>query len=147
MPGDTGETFCTDGTQGNQCLVPTNYNGIISAAQYDATYGWLLLNTKEKRILKMKAPGNSNFMGTLVVPDRTPTSFAFRRNSDGSEEVFFCSSGKLYRRGLNDTSDTELPWPVPSVACTGRSLLLHDNKLIFPYTENSLTGIAQYLLE
>lgn len=153
-PGVGSGNFCSDGTPNNNCALPWVYNSLISSATYDLEgKRWFFLGRPSSAIRWVTT--DTTVDPTLTVHTLTPLtmqsaiSFAYRRVG-GVEEVYYCGNdGRLYRRTLSTPpSEQQLPWAVPSMTCSGASLLLDrtGNRLIFPYVQNKLTGVARYSL-
>lgn len=144
--GSPTNAYCGEGTPLSNCTVPFE-QAIHSRAQWDGTR-WLvhmMHATTYTRILAL-APGGT--MQYLVTLPRGARAFAYLKSVDSSvEKVFFCAydDGKIYAYDMKTSTETALPWPVASMQCSGMSLIYVPtrNSLVFPYTQNSLTGVAE----
>ena len=109
-----------------------------------AIYQFEMVNNGILRILK-----TGDTVSTLTGLSQQPRGFAYRVEV-ADEIVYYCSAtdGKIHRRNATLGTETILPWPVSSVRCSGYSLKYSPsrNSLIFPYTQNNLHGVAEYLL-
>lgn len=143
----TNNFFCNDGTAGTSCAVPQSYAINHTRATYD-TLGsrWLFMQYNSSTVRNLAVNGN---VGTLTTLTENVTSFAYRRDAGLTvNQIFYCSSAdkKLHKKDLVTLTDTAYSWPVSAMACTGRALIYNATRgsLIFPYTQNNLTGIAEY---
>ncbi|MGK5082685.1 hypothetical protein WDW37_05210 [Bdellovibrionota bacterium FG-1] len=77
---------------------------------------------------------------------------AFTYRKEGSNEyLYYCknsTSGTLQRKNITAGTESSLAWPISSLFCSGYSLLYDStrNSLIFPFTQNGLGGVAEYIL-
>jgi len=142
--------YCTDGTLGSACDFPIYTD---PSSTYDAISDqWYLLKQGKAEIRKIStATIETTGVGTLVTLPRSALSFVYRRISAAPdiEMIYYCSSNerKLYKYNINTSTETALSWAVSSINCAGRSLIYDSaqDTLIFPYIQNDLYGIAEYL--
>lgn len=75
---------------------------------------------------------------------------SFAKKTDGSGlNLFYCSSGQLWKYNYASNSNTHLSWPSTTLSCVdGRTIEYNAerNSIIFSFTQNSLYGIAEYKL-
>ena len=131
---------CTDGTNLSSCAIPYNYYQNLTKAQWDGTQ-WLVLQKGTTKIRTALTGGN---WGTLVTLPRAAQSFHYVVKST-VPHVYYCSAGRMYRYNINTTTETALPWPTASLACTGVSIVWHPTRqsIVFPITQNSIGGVAE----
>ncbi len=132
-----------------QDVVPGAYASAWSPGVYDSYSGsWFMANQVNKAIYQAKADGTGNLI-SFVSLSNFPAAFAYKRNAGLTVNIiYYCSTGgKIYKRDLiaNPSGpDVLLTWPVSSMKC-GNSLRWRGSNLVFPYTQNGLYGIAEYV--
>ncbi len=154
--GPTSSIICPDGTTNSTCTLPSPCNNTIAQATYDSVGArWLLLDPGQNTIRQMD-PTGTIAVGTAATLAKTANSFAYvtttTPNADPTqppvttETIYYCAgNGIIYAHTA--AGDTALPWAISSLACTGNSLISDGNgNLYFPYTQNGLSGIGQYVL-
>lgn len=158
--GHNGSTVCADGTPSTSCGMPASFNGIshptLSRATYDATNGKWIFLVGETKAVRQIAPtpngGSAPNMDTLTTLTNAATSFAY---VVANSTVYYCdTSGRLRKKVLAPVvSDTALAWPAPTVNCVGDVLLWRAQSLqnaavpslVFPFVQNRLSGMVEYL--
>jgi hypothetical protein len=86
-------------------------------------------------------------LGTLYTTTLPIQSFTYALLG-GHDILFYCStSGQLRKVDVQAATDTALPMPISSLTCTGYSMVYDAvrGSLIFPYAQNGLEGIVEYL--
>lgn len=140
-------SFCADGTLTDNCQVSMLSEGSAPATKsyYDPVDGkWIIGTHLRNRVMFMKS-GQNVSSETIATNYK---SIAYRREA-GSEVIYYCSATdhKIYRKVLGQVA-TALNWPSSSIKCSTPSLLIDESRsvLIFPFTNNGLSGLAEYSL-
>jgi hypothetical protein len=141
-------TVCADGTALNACLTAglakdRGYQGAFDSV----TNMWLIPEVSSKRIAQFASDG-SGTMGTFYTLSRVFSRFTINRSSDLSTNfIYTCSSGKLYKYNLNSSgAETELTLPNSTFTCTGGLEYNRErNSVLFTYSQNGLSGVAEYV--
>jgi hypothetical protein len=141
----TEGAFCPDGTPLNDCRVPSTFASQQSDAFWDAvTAAWVV--RVDADLVRLRPGGTMERMVTL---DASVDAFAYRRVA-GVEEAFACGryNRVVHTVDLGTGAVTPLPWPIPSMACTGASMGFSGDgtKLYFAFERSGLFGIASYVL-
>lgn len=144
-PANHYDANCADGVLLSSCDFYSAAHYRIVSPSYDSVDNkWMTLRTTGNRVFVM-VPGGS--MASWVL-DQAALSFAYRRNG-GDEYIYYCASSnkQIRRRHINTGTEVALSWPVPSVACTDGAMKWSNTRgsVIFVYTQNKLTGFAEYL--
>ncbi len=147
LAGISGVTtgVCSSGTALSSCMVYTW--GSITTGLFDAVGGRWLLATGAS-IREFVLGGN---MATARSLPRSPASFTYKRDiAPFTETYYYCSGGLLYKYAFNSSNstwtETYLPLPASSMRCSGRNLqYTADGNLLFVYTQNGLSGVAEYI--
>lgn len=132
-------------------VVPTHISIAMARATYDGlntTPRWLFLIRNTNYITSL-TPGGT--VETFAVLGATASSFAYKRdalNAPTVSNIYYCNTtdGKIYKKDLVAVTEAALPWPIPSLQCSGYSMIYNSarDSLIFPYTQNGLMGVAEY---
>jgi len=135
--------FCANGTLGSSCDIVR----ITIGATYDTgstPARWVIYDPYTASLKTISVGGNMN---NLVGLPRGVSSYVYRR--DGATEIaYYCSGGRLYKYQITaPAGETALSWPVASIQCQGPNLIYNStrNSLIFPFKQNGLNGIVEYL--
>ena len=145
--GSTAGNFCAAGTSMSSCgSVPISN---IWNSWDSATSSWIMLDGDSKTVRSFQA-AQAGSMQTLGATANTAGSFVFQRFSNYSSDayLYYCASnGRIYLRDLTTASEVALNWPVSTIACTGTQLVYDSqaNSVIFPFTQNGLSGVAEVL--
>ncbi|MBO9666464.1 MAG: hypothetical protein J7501_06580, partial [Bdellovibrio sp.] len=142
-------TVCADGTAVTACVA----TGLAKDTGYQGGYDvvtnmWLIPEYNSKRIAQFSADGTGT-VGTYATLSRAFSRFDINRSSDLSTNyIYTCATdGKLYKYDLNNSgAETLLAFPNSTFACSGG--LRFDkfrNSLLFTYTQNGLSGVAEYV--
>ncbi len=149
VAGDTssGGIYCAAGTPVASCSTPVVYSSKIAAASFDSVMNrWLLLQQGKKRIVVAATQGGS--VVQEITLSRPALSFAYRRTDTG-EEIFYCGTdGRIHKKTVGVSEESDLEWKVNSLKCSDRVLVFHPsgNSLLFPATQNGSSCVAQYEL-
>jgi hypothetical protein len=158
--------LCASNTSLSNCNVNTATHSPFARATYVPASGidkayWLILNTAGgSRVIRKITVDNTPMSGAISVfttATNTMSSFAYREiaavgSTPAKKVIYYCSTdGRLYSRVASPATaaaDTQLPWTVGNMSCTGGSLLYNAsrNSLIFPATQNQMSLIMEYLL-
>lgn len=79
---------------------------------------------------------------------RSTLNFTHKFAADGLN-FFYCSGGNLYKFHYTSGVETHLSWPSPTMYCKGNRTILYNaerNSIVFPFSQNSLDGVAEYNL-
>ncbi len=152
---------CPLGTPVSQC------NPVSTVSTYDAVGGrWIMSRAGASYLVALTLvsvpldPGG--LITQLVTLPRTVVSFAFHDDNDGGKHqwVYYCgTTGRLYKYNVGTEDggvETALDWPISNLSCVGytysnymhgTSLTYDSNRqsLVFPYKENGLYGVAEYV--
>jgi hypothetical protein len=146
--GTAGGSYCADGTSSTACNIPHVSNTGHLAEKDSGGTEWFLSYTSTNKIRRL-APGGT--MATLVTLSQNIRSFTHSR-ATGTLIVYYCDvNGRLRKWNQGTSTETVLTWPVTSMQCSGRTLVFKDDvdptkrTLIFPYTQNGLVGVAEYI--
>lgn len=139
--------LCADGSTLSTCGM-TGSPG-FGTFFYDSLGTRWLFNAKDDTRVRTMVTGGT--IGTLATLAAAPTAFAYHRNAGLTTNIiYYCraSDGVLVKKDLVAATETALTWTVPGLQCRSRSLIYDSgrNSLIFPYTQNSLHGVVEYLL-
>ena len=111
---------------------------------FDST--WKVASRFTNRIYSLPVTGSTTF--SLYTTVTASSINAYDIYNDGiTPMIYYCGTdGKLYKRNINTSVETNLPLPLTSITCTGSSLYYHAgrNSIIFAYKQNLLHGIAEY---
>lgn len=152
-------TFCPDGQNANTCEWGWGGYGQF-LWDYDPVDDLYVINDKQGAayFLSISNPANPMILGSVPV-GRTPLNMTYHRfvgtgGASDEEVLFYCSgingssSGRLFKRVLNgaNAGEVELPWTFGSLECTGATSIYDatNDRLIFSFIQNGLTGIAEY---
>ena len=143
--GVNGGAICADGSTEHNCNLPSGYSNHFSRAHFNQEKEeWYFLIQNNNQIKKMSVGGTMANLTSLTYP---ALSFTYVVSNE-EELLFYCANdGRLYKKNITLNEESALLWPVTSMSCKGRSLLYHETRktLIFPYMQNGLYGIAEYL--
>ncbi len=145
VPGAAAGSFCADGGAVATCSVPWAYDNRVSKSVYDpANQRWLVLATGTGKVKVMPtAPGA---LTSSIVLTHPASSFAYRSDANG-DTIYYCANGRVYQKVVGGSGlDTMLPWRIPSMACTGMSMVYHEQtqSIVFPYLQTGLYGVGEY---
>lgn len=140
-------TLCSDGTNTATCIIPATL-GYANGAVYDSTgLRWLYTTGNTK----IKAFNVGGVLENLVTTTSNIRSFAYRRNG-GDQIVYYCTTTGSLRKAVS--SDAGVTWnetamtnPIATMTCSGSNMLWSSirNSIIFPFTQNGLEGVAEYV--
>lgn len=119
------------------------YNMLLMAEWFPDLNGWIVPRSGWTNTLKSYAPGGT--VETVVALPKSISSFTVVKNVDDQNVVFYCASGRIYKYNISTSTQTALPWPGDTYACTGFKIKYHTGRgsIIFPYTKSGLAGIAE----
>jgi hypothetical protein len=142
-----GSAFCANGTALSACT--TNIYNTNIAGSYDSVSSrWLLISNDSKTITSFGS-GETGNMLTSTVFANTASSFIFKRFPTYNSDAYFyycnSSNGQIYLRDASTSTEVALNWPISSVKCTGTEMVYDASAdaIIFPFTQNSLSGVAE----
>ncbi|MCA2960401.1 MAG: hypothetical protein IOD12_09120 [Silvanigrellales bacterium] len=154
VSGAAGSNFCTaNGTvETSACAVPA-FPLQHSDASFDPFDNrWIVMKRSTNKILALNtgAGTTGTKVTTLLSLPRNATSFSYRRDAALTTNiVYYCGTdGVMYKYDLNATpNETILGFPNSTFVCDGYSLsyIPSRNSLLFPFKNNGLYGIAEYL--
>lgn len=138
--------YCADGTAGSACPVPSPLRLNHTRATWDAYASrWAIMGSGATAIRSITSGGN---LGTITTLANAARSFAYRHDAS-THIAYYCSQTDqmLHKKDLATGVETTLAWPIASVHCSGRALIYDPrrNTLVFPYEQDGLYGIAEYL--
>lgn len=154
LSAESDINLCSSGSALNACHIhrvqqggSSNTYTQISYDSYDDLY--LFGRWSSNRLYQVDL-ANNQFTKLPNLP-RTIRNMTYVRNADKSVDIlYYCAeNGRLYKYDRNTSTETALPWSIPSVFCNGESLVYDSDKnsLVFVFTQNLLYGIAEYLLD
>ncbi len=95
--------------------------------------------------------GVGGLVGTIATFTDNASSFAYVHSAT-SHVAYYCSTVdfKIHKKDITAGTDVVLSWPISSMRCNGRSMVYYENsptdrRLVFPYIQNTLAGVAEYL--
>ncbi|MGZ3697811.1 MAG: hypothetical protein ACXWP5_06800, partial [Bdellovibrionota bacterium] len=157
-------SFCTAGTAVSACNPTSTFSAYDSVGDGVTGPRWIMTTgtTNGTDQTLMSVPLNTAGTVTqLVVLPRGFDSFTYNDPSDGGNHrwVYYCSSGRLYKYNVGSAGggETALTWPIAAMSCVGsmaNPTALQNNALwydtnrqtvVFPYKENGLYGVAEYI--
>jgi hypothetical protein len=147
-------TFCTDGTLTANCVVPqTNSIPRYNRATYDSyntPARWAIMQP-ETSALRAMQEGTGGLVSTITSFATNASSFAYVHTAS-NHVAYYCSSTdyKIHKKDITAGTDVVLSWPISTMKCNGRSMVYYENsptdrRLLFPYLQNNLSGVAEYL--
>lgn len=139
---ETG-TLCNDGDLSSSCNVPSSLTVNALASWDNINSKWLITNYSAKTILTFE-PGASGEKGTLTVTDNNITAFSY---DPSNNIVYYCATdGKLYKRDVTSSYETELSLTSDKMSCVGKALHFDslNGKIYFIYQQNGLYGLASH---
>jgi hypothetical protein len=156
-------SFCSNGSSLVGCGVPTAGSYTFPKATYlpatsTQNASWLMIGavSSSNKIRQLTVGGN---ISTFVTASQAMRSFAYREiaatsGSPAKNVIYYCGTndGRLYSRVVSPTPttpDTQLPWSITNLKCTGKTLLYNPvrKSLIFPASQNQMSLIMEYLLD
>jgi heat shock protein HslJ len=135
--------LAVDGTLGTASTVQYDYNQV--PASWDAfSSRWVITDLPTSNTFRTIAAGGT--LGTLTTTSIATRSFAYRHDAT-HDILYFCDTNSVMRKKVIGGAETTLTWPVPGIKCNGHGMLYSPsrNSLIFPYLQNGLSGVAEYL--
>lgn len=146
--GISGTGFCADGTAVSSCNIFQVAATYYTYSQFEPNLSAWLVARRESNSVQVYTEGGVK--QTLVSLARNKNAFYYRRNADLSVNIlYYCGiDGRLYKYDFNSVAkDVALFWPMNSMICSGNSLVYDANRnsLIFPFKQNGLSGVAEYV--
>ncbi|MBS1963263.1 MAG: hypothetical protein JST04_13695 [Bdellovibrionales bacterium] len=140
--------YSADGTAGNASTSVWHAAVGMQSAIWDA-YGsrWVFNNgyTNTSKIRSITVGGN---LGTVATLPQSPSGFTYRHDASNNI-IYYCRSSnqKLYKYNVTTSTNTALTWPITKMKCVGTGMVYSSsrNSLIFPFTQDGLGGVAEYL--
>lgn len=137
-------SFCADGISVSNCPSPFMMRSPQAIGTYDAiNSAWYFLDNDSQTVRSMAVGGKS---ATLAKLSHTATAFVFKR-FNSSTFLYYCpaDTGVLTRKNLSTGAETNLPWSIPTMACTGTEFYYDSNNhsLVFVFKQNGLNGVAE----
>ena len=141
--------LCSSGSSAATCKVPHwDYWG--SNAWWDAANNrWILIGRYriERQVWSFTPGGNAV---KLAHTARNIDESAIWLNESGTDMLYYCYGGKIYKHNI--TTDTDLGlmnWPISNLRCVGLRMDHNptNNSIIFPFEQNGLYGVAEYFLD
>lgn len=141
-----GASSCPDGA-GNQCnLAVAKSQGL--AFTYDtANNSWLYEH--QGWIKSIRADDPNGYISRFVQMPEGIRAMVYNNNF-----IYYCSdSGAVKKWNLSSGVITSLTYPTSTIACHGFNILYKPgsaykpNRLIFPFSQNGLQGVAEYYLD
>ena len=146
--------FCSDGTLTANCVVPqatgsprynrSTYDTFTSPAR------WAVMKPGTNALRGMEE-GTGGLVSTITTFNDNASSFAYVHTAS-SHVAYYCSTVdyKIHKKNIVTGIDSVLDWPISTMKCNGRSMVYYENspsdrRLLFPYLQNSLAGVAEYL--
>ena len=149
------QTTCASGTNAASCTkLPfiggspgyNNYIGYVKSFYDSIDHKWWTGSQGQTYVFSI-GEGSSGVITQESLKSGI-TSFAYRRNGT-TEFIYYCgdADGRIYKHtvGQAASTDTALPWPIASMRCQGNGMVFDPNRLriIFPFTANGLSGVAE----
>jgi hypothetical protein len=140
-----GQGVCPDGA-GNQCnLGSARSQG--RALTYHTPSGSWLYEQLNNEIKLVKVSGNIGSISLFDVITDGVQSMVWN-----GDTLYYCNNnGELKKRNYTTSIETALPFPGSGIKCYGAKMLWKNasgnkpNRLVFPFKQNGLSGIAEYL--
>ncbi|MBT6325018.1 MAG: hypothetical protein HOJ35_03550 [Bdellovibrionales bacterium] len=89
----------------------------------------------------------NNYVSKIATLPNSYLSFFYKHSETGESKVFYCSSnGNLHKYNTSTEIDTQLNLLDGNLKCSGQTLYYSQrrNSLMFPFKQNSLSGVAEY---
>ncbi|ATH07825.1 hypothetical protein BIY24_07640 [Halobacteriovorax marinus] len=140
--------ICSSGSPAATCKMPY-YDSWGSNAWWDAANGrWILAGRYrvERHIWSITPGGNAV---KLAQTARNIDESALWINESGTDMLYYCYGGKIYKHNITTNSDLNvMSWPISNLSCRGLKMDYNptNNSIIFPFEQNGLYGIAEYFL-
>lgn len=146
VAGVASTVFCANGTPLSTCAVPQQVPSYMAGAIWDGfSSRWLVKEIGNAPIRSLTIGGN---IAAFFTPPRIASSFDYRRSADlTTNTLYYCASGRIYKYNINTTTETALTWPISTMSCQGTRIKYDSTRdsIIFPYLQNGLYGVAEYL--
>lgn len=143
---DDGATGCPDGA-GTGCNLNAN-RSTGRAFTYHTGEGKWLYEHNDDVIKFVNVNGTSGNVETFDVMSEPIHSMLWNSNS-----LYFCTEeGVLKRRDYSTMTEETIPFPTDSIECYGNDMLfkpasgLKPDRLVFPFRQKGLAGVAEYFL-
>jgi hypothetical protein len=135
--------FSVDGTATSASTVPDGQSSWGSGI-WDAFGARLVANTFAGASIRSLVPGGA--VGTVAVLPFQPSSFTYRHDASNNM-IYYCAAGALYKYNVTTTTNTALTLPITKMKCTGHGLAYSSSRssLVFPFTQDGIGGVAEYL--
>ena len=144
------EHFCESGLS-KDCMVPINdtaaYVPSYARATFDPVGQKWWVSRQGLTYVTSLGEGATGVVGRENIKVAL-TSFAYRR-SGATEFIYYCgiNDGRIYKHtvGQAASTDSALNWPMASMRCQGNGMVYDVNRqrIIFPFTANGLSGVAE----
>ncbi len=143
VTGPLGYTISGDGTPS----ASTQVSEIRMGATWDSfSSRWVFASEHSPYSIRTQTVGGA--IGTVATLPNPAQSFAYRHDA-GNNIIYYCNQDTrvLNKYNVTTTTNTVLNWPISTMACAGRGMIYSAsrNSLIFPYQQNGIGGVAEYL--
>jgi hypothetical protein len=111
---------------------------------FDST--WKVGSRNSNKIYTVAQSGSTTFNSYTTTTSSSIMAYDIK-NDGVTPMLYYCGiDGKLYKKNILTTVETNLPLPLTSIKCMGSSLFYNSsrNSIIFGYQQNLLYGVAEY---
>jgi hypothetical protein len=146
VPGVPAYEFSVDGTAGSTTNVPSS----LESGEWDAYASrWIFASFNHPSEIRTQAVGGA--IGTIATLANGQSSFAYRHDA-ANNVIYYCAAwggnaGILQKYDVTTSTNTVLPWPIARMKCAGKGMIYSSSRgsLIFPFTQDGIGGVAEYL--
>lgn len=143
-----GASGCPDGA-GNGCNLNANRSTGRAGTYHDTNGTWLY----EHHSNQIKSLSVSGTAGAISLFDTLSDGVQSMVWVDSQSALYYCNnSGRIKKREYPSLTTTQLNFTTSTITCYGQKLLYKPasggkpHRLIFPFSQNGLKGIAEYYL-
>lgn len=141
-----GATGCPDG-QGSNCNINSARSDGRAVTYHTPSNSWLYESfSNQLRLIKTAGDGQGSVTYFATIADGVQ-SMVWE-----SGILYYCNdSGELKKWDVANSTNVVLPFPGSGITCYGYDLLWKPasgdkpNRLVFPFKQNGLSGIAEYM--
>ncbi len=143
-----GASGCPDGA-GNGCNLNANRSTGRAGTYHDTNGTWLY----EHNSNQIKSVSVSGTTGAISLFDTISDGVQSMVWVDAESALYYCNnSGRIKKRVYPSLTTTQLDFPTTTITCYGQKLLYKPasgpkpHRLVFPFSQNGMKGIAEYYL-
>jgi hypothetical protein len=143
-----GASSCPDGA-GNGCNLNANRSTGRAGTYHDTNGTWLY----EHHSNQIKSLSVSGTTGAISLFDTISDGVQSMVWVDSQSALYYCNnSGRIKKREYPSLTTTQLNFPTSTISCYGQKILYKPasggkpHRLVFPFNQNGLKGVAEYYL-